>query len=342
MTRSRLVVFGAAVAVVAGSLAAVGALYLDPARAAVGPLPPQALSLPAGTRYVMGLDVKRFVASPLYVKFAAAREANRPRAFEELESKTGINPERDVDQVYIAGSRAAAPGRGGDPLVVVTGRFDRAKVSGAIETNRKGVTSKNVAGTTVYLFNEDPSGRGSGATAFLDDSTLVMGNQASVEQTVTARAKGEAPLRENAGLLALLETVKPGSTFWMVGDQTLLAEMPKSMPGMGGPGTSQSIELPALKSLIVTGELDPQVSLDVTGEAGDEAGAKNLADIVRGFVALASMQASARPELKQLASAINVTTEASRVHIAARVPYELIESLQPKRAATAPPPPAAR
>jgi hypothetical protein len=337
MTRSRLVVLGSALVVVAGALAAVGALYLDPARAAVGPLPPQALSLPAGTRYVMGLDVKRFVASPLYARFSAAREANRPRAFEELEARTGLNPERDVDQVYVAGSKAGAPGRGGDPLVVVVGRFDRAKVSRAIETEKRGVTSKNVQGTTVYLFNEDPSGRGSGAAAFLDDNTLVMGDQAAVEQTVTARAKGEAPLRENAGLLALLETVKPGSTFWMVGDQTLLSNMPRSIPGMGGPGTSQSVELPALKSLIVTGDLDPQVSLDLTGEAGDEAAARNLADVVRGFVALASLQANQRPELKQLASAISVTTEASRVHVAARVPYDVIESLQPKRSATAPP-----
>jgi hypothetical protein len=342
MTRSRLVVLGSALVVVAGALAAVGALYLDPARAAVGPLPPQALSLPAGTRYVMGLDVKRFVASPMYARFSAARASHRPRAFEELEQRTGLNPERDVDQVYVAGSRTGAPGRGGDPLVVVMGRFDRAKVSRAIETERRGVTSKNVQGTTVYLFNEDTSGRGSGAAAFLDDNTLVMGDHTAVEQTVTARAKGEAPLRENAGLLALLETVKPGSTFWMVGDQTLLSNMPKSIPGMGGPGTSQSIELPALKSLIVTGDLDPQVSLDVTGEAGDEAAARNLADVVRGFVALASLQANQKPELKQLASAISVTTEASRVHIAARVPYDVIESLQPRRAATAPPPPVVR
>jgi hypothetical protein len=88
----------------------------------------------------------------------------------------------------------------------------------------------------------------------------------------------------------------------------------------------------------VTGDLDPQVSLDLTGEAGDEAAARNLADGVRGFVALASLQASQRPELKQLASAISVTTEASRVHVAARVPYDVIESLQPRRSATAPPP----
>jgi hypothetical protein len=220
----------------------------------------------------------------------------------------------------------------------VTGRFDRAKVARAIETERKGVTSKNVAGTVVYLFDENAAGKGTAATAFLDDSTIVMGTQASVEQTVTARAKGEAPLRSNAALLALLESVKPGSTFWMVGDQTLLSNMPKAIPGPGGAGTSQSIELPALKSLMVTGDLEPQVSLDITGETADEPAAKNLADVVRGFVALASLQANQKPELKQLASAISVTTEASRVHVAARVPYEVLDSFQPPKRASAVPP----
>ncbi len=340
MTRSRLVVLGSALVVGAGAVAALGAFYLDPARAAVGPLPPQALALPAGTRFVMGMDVKRFVASPFYTRYAG-QSANRLQAFTELEEKTGLNPERDVDQVYVAGSQAGVPGKGGDALVVVVGRFDRYKVSRAIETEKKGVTSKNVQGTTVYLFNEDASGRGAGAAAFLDDNSIVMGAQRTVEQTVIARAKGEAPLRSNAALLALLESVRPGSTFWMVGDQTLLSNMPKSLPGPGGPGTSQSIELPALKSLVVTGDLDPQVSLDLTGEATDEASAKNLADVVRGFVALATMQANQRPELKQLASAINVTTEATRVHVAARVPYDVIDSLQGRRPPISAPPPAA-
>src|SRR5438045_459906 len=99
MSRSRLVVLSSAVVVSVGALAAAGAFYLDPARAAVGPLPPQGLSLPAGTRFVMGIDVKRFVASPFYTRYAAARAASRPQAFAELEEKTGLNPERDVDQV---------------------------------------------------------------------------------------------------------------------------------------------------------------------------------------------------------------------------------------------------
>jgi hypothetical protein len=342
MTRSRLVVLTSTVVVVTGAVAALGALYLDPARAAVGPLPPQALSLPAGTRFVMGVDVKRFVASPFYTKYAAQRSGARLQAFAELEQKTGLNPERDLDQVYVAGSQAGVPGKGGDSIVVVVGRFDRYKVSRAIETEKRGVTSKTVQGTTVYLFNEDPAGRGAGAAAFLDDNTLVMGAQPAVEQTVTARGKGETPLRTNAALLGLLERVQTGSTFWMVGDQTLLSNLPRTVPGPGGAGTSQSLELPALKSLIVTGDFEPQVSLDLTGEASDEPAAKNLADIVRGFVALATLQANQKPELKQLASAISVTTEATRVHVAARVPYEVLDSLQPRRSASDTPPPVSR
>ncbi|HUG53728.1 MAG TPA: hypothetical protein VMR21_09005 [Vicinamibacteria bacterium] len=338
MTRSRLVVLASAVVVSVGALAAVGALYLDPARAAVGPLPPQALALPAGTRYVMGLDVQRFVASPLYTRYAEARLANRPAAFAELEEKTGLSPERDLDQVYIAGSQTGVPGRGGEAVVVVTGRFDRARVAHAIETEKRAVSWKDVQGTTVYLFNESSAGRGTGAAAFLDDNTLVMGTQPAVEQMVTARARGEAPLRENPALLSLLEGVKPGSTFWMVGDQTLLSNMPKTVPGPGGPGMAQSMELPALKSLVVTGDLDPQVSVDATGEALDEAAARNLADVVRGFIALASLQANQKPEIKQLASAVSVTTEASHVRVAARFPYEVLDSLQSRRP---PAPPAA-
>jgi hypothetical protein len=330
MTRSRLVVLAASLVVIVGALGAAGTLYLDPARAAVGPLPPEALSLPSDTRFVMGLDMKRFVASPFYKRMNAGAAATRKgRPFSEIEEKTGLNPERDIDQVIVAGGgQGFQAGRGGQGAVIVLGRFDRYKVSRAIETESKSkVTTKTLQGTTIYLFSEGQTGDAKAAVAFVDDGALVMGSQKDVEHVVSARARGEATLSGNAALLALVESVRPGSTFWVAGDQTILQRMPKTIPG-GGPGTSQSIELPTLKSVIVTGDLDPEVALDVTGEAADEAAARNLADVVRGFVALASLQAGQKPELKQLASAVSVTTEQTRVRVNARVPYALLDSLQ--------------
>lgn len=342
MTRSRLVVLASSLVVALGSLAAMGALYLDPARAAVGPLPSEALSLPADTTFVMGFDVKRLVGSEFYQRFGKEKGLARPEAFAELEEKTGLHPERDVDQVVIAGKGDVAKGPGEAGVVMVSGRFDQYKIGRAIETEKKAnVTWKKHEGVTEYLFNEGK--KGAGALAFIDDDTLVMGSQAAVESVVTARVQGKPGLKSNAGLIALLERVKPGSTFWMVGDQSLLAKLPTQMPAPGaGPASSASIQLPALQSLVVTGDLDPALSVEAIGEARDEAAAKNLADIVRGFFALAQLQAGQKPELKELTSAVSVVTETNKVRVSARFSYELLESLHPKRTATTPPPPNAR
>jgi hypothetical protein len=135
--------------------------------------------------------------------------------------------------------------------------------------------------------------------------------------------------------MALLGRVKPGSTFWMVGDQSLLANLPRSLPAPGG-GDGASLQLPAVRTLLVTGDLDPQVALEITAETADEGAAKNLADVVRGLVALAALQANQKPELKELASALSVTTEATQVHVSARIPHALFESLRPKKTAEGP------
>jgi len=322
MTRSRLAVLASSVVVVLGLVAGLGALWLNQARAAVGPMPGEALVLPADSRFVMGFDVKRFTASPFYARFSAER-GMQPEALRDLEEKTGLNPARDVDQIVVAGTGAA--GKETPGLAMVFGRFDTYKLGRALETEGK-VTGANVAGVSVYSFKEEDAR--SMAVAFLDEGALLFGPRPQVEATVTSRSRGETPLRKNAALMALVERVRPGSTFWMVGDQSLLAGMPTSVPAPGSSADGATVSLPALKSLTVTGDLDPQVSLSVTGEAADEMAAKNLADVVRGFVALMSLQARQKPELQQLASAVTVATEQNRVLISARVPYELVDALR--------------
>ena len=66
-------------------------------------------------------------------------------------------------------------------------------------------------------------------------SGIVIGSASAVQSTVESRARGEAALKGNAVLMDLLAGVKPGSTFWMVGDQSLLAGMPT---GSGSARTS--------------------------------------------------------------------------------------------------------
>jgi hypothetical protein len=257
----------------------------------------------------------------------------KPEALAELEEKTGLNPARDIDQIVIAGSgvRHGSPG-----IAIVLGRFDLYRLGRAIETEGKAQSTSH-EGVTVYSFAEDAARPL--AVAFLDESTLVFGPKDQVLAAVTSRTRGETPLKTNKELMARIEKVRPGSTFWMVGDQSLLASLPTSLPAPGASADSgATVSLPALTGLTVTGDLDPQVSVLITGEARDALAAKNLADVVRGIVAMASLQAQQKPELQQLASAVSVATEENRVLVSARVPYELLEALQPKKAAVTPAP----
>ncbi|HVO11373.1 MAG TPA: hypothetical protein VMX54_11585 [Vicinamibacteria bacterium] len=336
MKHSRTVVFVATIVVAVGLAAALGALWLDPARAAVGPLPARGLLLPADARFLIGCDVQRLTSSPFYARFGKDR-ALQPDALRVLEEKTGINPARDVQQIVIAGTGATRESPG---LALVTGHFDLGKLGRTLETEGR-ARGYNHEGVTVYAFKEE--GPQPVAVAFLGGDALLFGTRDRVEQGVSSSTRGDAPLRGNAGLMALLQRLRPGSTFWMVGDQSLLAGLPASLPAPGA-GGGASISLPALRSLTVTGDLDPQVSLSVTAEAADEPGAKNLADVVRGLVALGSLQAQQKPELAQLASAVTVATEGNRVLVSARVPYATLEALQAgataARPAAPPPPPA--
>jgi hypothetical protein len=325
MNRSRWVLILALTVVVVGVVAGAGAIWMSSARAAVGPLAGEALILPKDSRFVMGFDVKRFTASPFYSRFAKER-GMKPDALEQLEARTGLDPARDIDQIVIAG---AGPGRKGSPgLAVAFGRFDLYRLGRAIETEGKALGTTH-EGVTVYSFADgEPRAL---AVAFLDESSLVMGAKDEVLAAISSRTRNETPLKGNTALMALVEKVRPGSTFWMVGDQSLLASLPTSLPAPGASADgAATMTLPALTGLTVTGDLDPQVSLAITGEAKDALAAKNLADVVRGLVAMASLQAQQKPELQQLASAISVATEENRVLVNARFPYEMLEALQPK------------
>ncbi|HVQ27644.1 MAG TPA: hypothetical protein VMV01_20805, partial [Planctomycetota bacterium] len=186
MTRSRLVFFAAMTVVVVGVAAGVGALWLSPARAAVGPLVGEALILPADAKFVMGFDVKRFAASPFYERFKAQR-GMKPEALAELEAKTGLDPARDLDQIVVAGTGV----RGTAGVAVALGHFDLYKLGRAIEASGK-AHGTSYEGVTVYNFSEESKQQLS--LALVDESTLVLGPTDQVTQALASRTRGETPL----------------------------------------------------------------------------------------------------------------------------------------------------
>ena len=330
MNRSRRLILTAAAISVLGVGLAFSTRLTGTARAAVGPIPPEALALPADSSVVMGFDVRALTGSQFYAKFGGEGEPGRVDALAEIERKTGLNPERDIDSVVIAiranstepKTEGPRPHRVDNALVFVTGRFDAARLESSIPEAGKAQKERR-DGVTIY---REAAGTSNAAVALLDAGILVAGDSASVDTFLANRSTGHG-IRDSEALVAQLETIEPGSTFWAVGGPSVLSRVTSEV---GGPAAN----LPAIKQVVAYGHLDPEVGVTATAEAADAKSATKIADVLRGFSAMLSLQSGQRAELQQIADSISVATEDDKVHVKATISHELIESLK-KSAASA-------
>lgn len=336
MNRSRRLIVTAAAISALGIGFSFSSRVTGTARAAVGPVPPEALALPADSAMVMGFDVRALTGSEFYARFGAEGEPGHVEALAEIERRTGLNPARDIDSVVVAvrprvfeapsaptgdDSKAADSNpvrrhHSDNGLVFVTGRFDAARLESSIP--EAGQASKERRdGVTIY---REATGKSDGAVALLDAGILVAGNSASVEAFLANRGSGHG-IRDNAELVSLLESVEPGSTFWAVGGPSVLSRVTSEVGGAAA-------NLPAIKQVVAYGHLDPEVGMTATAEAQDAKSATKIADVLRGFSAMLSLQAGQKAELAQIADSISVATEDDKVHVKATITHDLIDSLR--------------
>lgn len=261
----------------------------------------------------MGLDMRRLVASPLFQRLEKAG-SSKPGGLAELEAATGIVPGRDVAGVVVAGTA------GGESTALVFGQFDLARIGAALDAAAK-ASKSTVRGVAVYS-GIGPALKSPMSLALLDAGTLAIGPPARLEALLAARGEGAKPLLGNAKLAASVKGVAGEPTFWMVGD----GNMTKGMPG-GGAGAASM--LPPLDTLVVTGDFAPELRLRIAGQAADAATAKQTSDMVRGLVAMLTMQAAQKPELQALASGLVVGSEGAMVTVSARIPYDVLDKLMP-------------
>jgi hypothetical protein len=289
----------------------------------LGPLPAEALRLPQGSRFVMGLDVRRFVAGEFYKRFAGPKAPARPQSFDELVQKTGIEPERDVDRVFFAGGLGEDGRRG---VLLALGRFDAARLDKALKERYPDLATRTVGRQTLRVLSGPPR---STAVALLSPSALAMGPAEDVESLLAGKDPGIA---SNARLAPLIRAIDNPPTFWMVGDGSALEMAGRSAPGAGG----MPMGLPSIDSLVVTSDVDPQVSFKAVAQAAEEKGARALGDMLNGFLALAAFQAQQKPALHELPSAVKVERQGTRVTLSGELPHDMLAALLPKPATPAP------
>lgn len=341
--RTRNFMIGSAAVLVIGLAAGLVAYYGGLPGIAARHAGPQELEyLPADAAIVAYADVANVMRSDFRQRMQSViPEEEKGKGRQEFEKATGIDVERDIEAVLAA----VSPGAQHEfPIVAVRGTFDEGRIEafarehGAVVEVHQGVRVISMPHEIPVDESEVEPGqgregdegeaksrarrRGQPALAFVEPGLLVVGSPNGVKAAVDRKRSG-MNATGNSELMGRIARLEGNSNAWAVGRMDSLAtgaELPSEV----------AANLPALTWFEAAGHVNGGINGTLRAEARDEESAKNLRDMLNGFMALGRMQAQSNPQVQALMQSVTLGGTGKTIELTFAVPAELIELVVPK------------
>ena len=309
--------------------------------------------VPEAAAIVAYADVREVMNSQFRQKIRTVLPDHDTKGQEEFQRETGINIEQDIDYVLAwmtpapaaqaAGAQSPdAHDKGGRPvgLVLLHGRFDTARLE-ALATSHGGVI-ETIDGIRVLRPNpekapvpaeveavvpnvHDHIARHRKAVAgpmvaFLEPGLIALGEEPTIRAAIAHSASGGRTIRDNQEIVNLIGDLEGSSNVWAVGRMDALtsnASLPEPL----------AQHLPAVKWFSASSHVGAGVSGMLRAEARDDEAAKNLRDVLQGFMAMAKLHAGQKPELAPVLQSLQVSGTGTTVALSFEVQPALVDAL---------------
>jgi len=273
--------------------------------------PAELAYVPADARVVAYVDVHQVMTSELRQKFRELHPDAGPNG--TLQEQTGINLDTDVDHVVVG----LLPGdeSGHLPLMLARGRFNDTQIEGLIR--QKGGRVEDYKGKRLLVLAD---GSQSAALTFAEPGLAIFGHVAAVRAAIDTRAASQN-VTGNREIMALVRDVED-SNAWAVGKFDALTN--------GGRLPSNVVQqLPPINMFAASGHINGGVRATLRAEARDDAAAQSLREVVKGFVALARLQAGRNEQLTTLLNSVELAGDGRTVALTVTIPVGAIDLLTP-------------
>jgi hypothetical protein len=283
--------------------------------------------LPADAGVVAYANVRAVMGSELRQRLRGFT-GNTDEGRSEFKEQTGIDIESDIDHV-VACMGPKAAGERNNGLMIARGRFDVGRLE-ALAKEHNG-RLEQYKGKRVILSPEGPVAPEHAdakelAIAFLGPDLIAMGTSYMVHGAIDREAGGASVLG-NADLMKLVKDMDT-SSLWAVGRfdaMTAQATLPAEV----------TERIPPITWFSASGHVNGGVQMTLKAETKDDQAASNLRDIVRGFMALAKMQAGNRPEAQALFPDVQLGGEGKTVAVSFGVTTQMLDAFAAGRGAAA-------
>lgn len=316
-TRYFLLVSGAilAVGLTTGVVASFLGLPVTVFSSAAGPA--ELEYIPDTAVVVAYADVRDVMNSEFRQRIRQFEPEGRER--DEFLEKTGLDIEHDIDTVVAAMMPRIVDGTGSRndaALVLARGRFDVVRLEGLAREH--GGEVEEYEGVRLIRHAEGGENRSEIALGFIEPGLVAMGTYTAVRQSIDTRRSGRNVIG-NTEMMRLVADLGTNNA-WAVGRFDAIADradLPSEMLS----------QVPAITWFSAAGHVNGGLSGLLKAEARDEASAQNMRDMLRGFVAMARMQAGSRPEMQTMVDSLQLGGEGRTVAMSFTLPTEVFEAL---------------
>lgn len=291
--------------------------------------------VPAGAATVGVIHWNELRSSPLGAQvFSQMDDVSTDGDAARFLREMGLTPREDIDTVVVAMTRSAGTGGSDDGLVIFEGRFDLARISGALVA--RGATRQAGASGEYYrLANE--GGKHDGAVALVNARLLIAGGETAVVEALARRESGGAGgLMSGQGLGKHLSRIDRDASAWALVDLTRFpstqnreAHVDVHAESDEGPsraivGVMKSVSLLALQASVHGDAID----VSATGLTSDAENRQLLEDSLRGVLAMWRLAVQEKsPELVSVLRGFRIEKDGEGVSIRGTLPASFLKSL---------------
>lgn len=236
---------------------------------------------------------------------SAKKHLMQQGGFLEFVDQTGLDPEKDIREVYFAG-KLETNGKTPPGLVVVKGEFDPEKIVSFLleKDERIRIVKEDYNSNDLYFIEEETS-----AFCFADNQTLIGGDAEHVKTWLDKQHSDTASLSENKALLRELENMKYKEGMWLSLNPKVWKEQLKGkrLPDFKG--------LNELENMGFSLDITDKLQFSARGAFTDAERAKLFEEAIKGFVAAGKLSVSDDREIIDILNNIDVQTDGSRVKV---------------------------
>lgn len=255
----------------------------------------------------------------------------------EFEAKTGINIETDIDRVVAVLGGSTGLNRPDTAMVVATGRFDTTRIESLMREH--GADVEEYKGKRLVISTEamrrrlDVNADGTQTTpdapapaerheqtfalAFIKPGVIAVGSSELVHRAVDLDSGGDN-ITTNDEVMALVRSLDSGNNAWALGHFDAL--QPKSkLP------ESVASQIPPINMFAASVHINGGIQGTLRADTRDEEAAKNLRDVVNGFMALGKLQTGGKPEVQALMQSLQIGGSGNTVSLSFTLPSEFFD-----------------